>query len=190
MITRFLQPLRRHRRPAPLVEIRPITVADVDVVLELWAEDGREHFAGNLSYDRWGPGVPVPYDDIAEADTQTSDPRIEVREHLLRLAEHPDTIGLLAHDNEEAAGFLTASLRPVSPISHATVGWIEQLYVRPSSRRRGIATFLVDQATEFLRQQGATIFRVDVAPSRRAAIGFWNQRNDFAWDARTYRSYD
>lgn len=172
--------------------IKDLERSDVGVTLQLWAENAADHFDENLSYDRWGPGVPVPFDDNAEeVRVQTVDPRLAVEEHLGNIADHPRAVGLLAYSGEQAVGFLIATLRSISPVAEEDlVAWIEQLYVRPQWRRCGVATQLVDRAVVELRKGGAVSFRADVPPSWREGLAFWERRADWVYELRTYRAFD
>lgn len=182
----------RHPADTPHMRISTLERTDIDVALQLWAENAADHFDENLSYDRWGPGVPVPFDDdVEEVRVQTVDPRLAVQEHLRNVADHPRALGLLAYRGELATGFLVATLRSVSPLAEDDlVAWIEQLYVRPAWRRRGVATQLVDRAVADLRAAGAVSFRADIPPSWHEGLAFWKRRANWVHELQTYRAFD
>lgn len=193
----FTQPLlrRRQRIQLPTSDVFVQIVAteeDLDAVFTLWTAYASEHFEENLSYDRWGPGVPVPYDDEAatsEIPTQLVDPSLAVRQHLADIIAHPHAFALLAVAHNDSAGFLTASVG-ASPTGETREGRIDTLYTAPKYRRHGIGSLLVSTAVTHLRQQGASIFRAEAHPTWKGALRFWNHQPHWKHDARTYRCYD
>jgi len=83
----------------------------------------------------------------------------------------PPVLYLLAYENEEAVGFCSAWEGPQG------VGQVEDLFVRPSSRHRGIATALISRAVATARARGAgpMVIVADAADTPKAmyaALGF------------------
>lgn len=175
-----------------MATVRPVRLADVETVVALWADNARESFPEVLSYDRWGPGVPVPYDDdIVEANVMAVDPLEAVRSQLTARVNHPAAFCLLAEINRIPVGFITASLLPASALEQMPqIGAIEQLHVLPHHRRRGVGTRLVAAATGLLREHGAVVFRVHVNPDFTGALRFWDKQPHWTHDARAYHCYD
>jgi ribosomal protein S18 acetylase RimI-like enzyme len=97
-----------------------------------------------------------------------------VAAHLEATLEHGLSSCLVAQDVPGAPldGFVTTHL-----LGHSTfpgyVGMVEELFVHPDRRRRGIGRMLVERALAQLRAGGADHFRIEVAPEDREAAGLF-----------------
>src|SRR5579871_6546041 len=134
-----------------MVEIRAATVADRAAVARLLTAQLEEH------------ALPVDADGIARA--------IE-----LALA-HSSTAWLLV---ATASGMVVGVLlgNPIVSAEHGGAAlWIEELYVVPAHRRRGIARALVAHVVEAARNAGLRALDLEVAGSE-SALAFW-QSLDF-----------
>ena len=92
---------------------------------------------------------------------------------------------LLAFDGSRAVG-VCVSNRLVSAEHGGLSVWIEDLYVSPDARRRGVARALVDAVLGAARRAGARAVELEVEPGHDAAralyegLGFrHNQRTPF-----------
>jgi ribosomal protein S18 acetylase RimI-like enzyme len=79
------------------------------------------------------------------------------------------------------AGILLAN--PIVSIEHGGISlWIEELYVPPEQRRRGVARALVDFVGVEARSHGVRALELCVAPSQTAALALYAalgfRRND------------
>jgi ribosomal protein S18 acetylase RimI-like enzyme len=94
---------------------------------------------------------------------------------------------LLAFDGE-AVGVCLAN--PIVSAEHGgTAIWIEELYVAPGARRRGVARALLDALLRSARASGARAVELEVAPGHEAAralyrsVGFReNERTPYVLD--------
>jgi ribosomal protein S18 acetylase RimI-like enzyme len=109
----------------------------------------------NSEYDEPTPSVPVLTERLGEL-----------------LAEDAITV-LLARD--PPAGFALLRLRP-SLWAKANDAYLEELYVIPSHRGRGIGGTLLDTSIEFARQMGATHFELTTGEDDRAARALYESR--------------
>lgn len=140
--------------------IRKMREHETESVLALWNMNAVEAAGHELAEANW----------------------IHIRYALERYATHPDVCCLIAEDRSEAVGFVTANVSS-HPAMDGLCGEIEELYVKPQVRRKGIGTALVEQAMSFLRAQGATVFRAHVCIESQSAIAFWRHagwENDLA----------
>lgn len=190
-MTRLRLPgMRLHRVKAPTAhEVRPMLASDIDNVYGLYAAYATDQFGENYSYDRWGPGVPVPYDDLVEVPTQEVDPSLAVHARLTALMDESRGFVLLAERDGEVSGFLIASLLAASSFEHEKIGCIDDLYVVPGQRRQHIASQLVVAAVRRLRRNGALLLRVEFARENTCALRFWDAQAHWTTDVCTYHSY-
>ncbi|MFD4369955.1 GNAT family N-acetyltransferase [Rhodococcus sp. NPDC058521] len=116
-------------------EVRRASAADAPVV-------------GRLLYD---------FNTEFETPTPSAEEFAARFEHLL---VREDALVLLA-EREEAAGFGYLTLRP-TPYGDGPLAQLEELYVRPSLRDRGIGTQLLEAAFVELAERGAIEMHINV----------------------------
>jgi GNAT superfamily N-acetyltransferase len=88
---------------------------------------------------------------------------------------------LLARDEQgEALGVLTLQQCPALYVA-GEVGWIQELYVTPAARSRGVGHLLLERATDYSRQHGWRRLEVNTpeATSWPRTVSFY-QREGFA----------
>ena len=70
----------------------------------------------------------------------------------------------MAEIDEKIAGFIcvVSATRGDSPDDPALYAWVHDIFVRPASRRRGVATALMAAAESFVRSRGARELRLGV----------------------------
>ena len=54
--------------------------------------------------------------------------------------------------------------------------WVEELYVAPEARRRGVATALLDYLTTEGRRRGARAVELEVVPTQASALALYRRR--------------
>jgi len=77
----------------------------------------------------------------------------------------------------EAAGVVTVTW--TTSAAHGRLAEIAELYVRPASRGRGVATALLEAALAWARRQGCTVCRLAAGPDgelRHGVAGFFTAR--------------
>lgn len=79
-----------------------------------------------------------------------------------RLLDLPDVVVLLAEDqHRQPLGFAYLTLRP-SPYFEGPLAQLEELYVRPALRDRGIGSLLLTQSIELVRSRNAGEIHINV----------------------------
>jgi ribosomal protein S18 acetylase RimI-like enzyme len=92
----------------------------------------------------------------------------------------------VARDGEEAVGFAALDWK-WSSLKAARIGYLEDIYVSPEARGRGIADALVEACAERCRERGAPAMQWQTAPDNRPAQAVYD-RTGAAAD--TYLEYD
>jgi len=78
----------------------------------------------------------------------------------------------LAHRREQPIGYVVLSVRYT--MEHGGLsGYVDDLFVRPSFRRRGVARALLDELLEDCRARGCRSVQVEVASANAAALGVY-----------------
>lgn len=137
--------------PTPPEPPRLATVADASLVAELLDRFNRE-------YDTPTPGAEV------------------LRARLERLLARADVVALLAGDPPTGLALLT--LRP-NVWYEAPVALLDELYVVPAERRRGIGTVLLRAAESVCRQRGVELLEINVDGEDEDARRFY-ERHGYA----------
>jgi GNAT superfamily N-acetyltransferase len=141
------------------IRIRPARGSDRHTLLRLWVELVEHH-------RKLAPDLPG------------ADPRPEaLRGEIDRGLDSPSCRVLLAEVSEEAVGFLFAEVesRGQSASPGAAVGWLHETYVRPDSRRRGVADALVRASLAWLHERGVGRVSVRIEATNPEALGFWRR---------------
>ena len=119
--------------------VRDATTDDLAVLEQLWREFQRE----------------IPEPDYIDLDLEKEVGGIR---EVVR-----DGIALIAEIDGEPVGYALAELK------HPRAAFLHDLYVRPSSRRKGVAAALVRDAVTRLRERGAEVIRLEVLAGNAAA---------------------
>jgi GNAT superfamily N-acetyltransferase len=140
------------RVPPPTCDVPPVAVRiavaqDADVVAALLHDF-------NTEFDTPSPGAAV------------------LAGRLRTLLAGTATIALLA--GEPPAGVALITLRP-NVWYEGGVALLDELYVRPDLRGRGIGTAMLGRAFELLRERGAGLFEVNVDEDDRGARRFYER---------------
>jgi len=146
--------------------IRKLSTGQVDATLQLWCDNWAEG----------GDTGPSPAD------------RERLRRVIAGYVSHPQVCCFVAEQDAEVVGFVTASVSS-HPVMEGLVGTIEELYVRPASRRQSIGTQLAQAASSFLRQNGAGVLKTHACIDSEVAKAFWAS---LGWEAdtATFSLYD
>ena len=90
----------------------------------------------------------------------------------LALAQHsPAWLWLAEREGRPAAIFLANEIASVE--RGGSVLWVEELYVVPEARRRGIARALLARICEQARQRGVRAIELEVVPTQEAALALY-----------------
>ena len=100
------------------------------------------------------------WDFNTEFETEVDDVDV-LTARFVRLLELDDIVAVLAEDEDTAVGFALVSLRPAiwfdGPVSQ-----LEELYVVPDQRSRGIGTQVLDLARRLVRELGSPEMHINV----------------------------
>lgn len=133
--------------------IRPATPADVPAILPMVAALCAEHEA-------WDPERYGYLPDVVE----------RYRRWLPQRAEDPRSVLLVAEEGGAVAGFLVGTVEANIPIYTLTeFGFIHDMWVEPSFRRRGLARALVLAAVERFAALGIRQVRLETATANEGA---------------------
>ena len=89
----------------------------------------------------------------------------ELRAHLEVLVPAPHARVTLTTRDGDACGFALTTIG--FTLESGTVAELQDLYVQPAHRRRGLATLLVDDAVEWARRASASLIELVIAPNGR-----------------------
>jgi len=92
----------------------------------------------------------------------------------------------IARDGGEAVGFATLDWK-WSSLKGARIGYLEDLYVTPETRGRGIADALIEACAERCRERGAPAMEWLTAPDNRRAQAVYDRTGAVA---KTYVEYE
>jgi GNAT superfamily N-acetyltransferase len=132
----------------PRTSVRPATVADAPVLADLLDRFNREY------------------------DTPTPGPAV-LAARLERLLSSADVVALLAGD--PAVGLALVTLRPNVWYAGA-VALLDELYVVPVERGRGIGTELIKAVEDECRQRGSELLEVNVDGEDADARRFYERQ--------------
>jgi ribosomal protein S18 acetylase RimI-like enzyme len=92
----------------------------------------------------------------------------------------------IARDGEEVVGFATLDWK-WSSLKAAKIGYLEDIFVTPTARGRGIADALIDACAERCRERGAPAMQWQTAPDNHRAQAVYDRTGAVA---DTYLEYD
>lgn len=121
-------------------------------------------------------------DHVWQMKVEEGQSEVGVTFHVVRLprtmrAEYPRSTDQMIADWERQAGFLVAEIDgevrgyvDVLPEPWQGMGWVANLAVEPAYRRRGIATTLMRNASQWAREQGLQGMVVEATTKNYPAI--------------------
>lgn len=130
------------------LSIRPASPEDVDAILSVWELSAVE------------AGAVLDHDG-----------RARIGAHLRASLRHPRMVVLAAVAEDRLLGYATAHV-DVHPTMDGALGVIDELFVHPGSRRRGVGRALLAQVRERLGAKGVQGVRAEVHPADEDAAAF------------------
>ena len=122
-----------------IMEIRKLTESDYDMVIELYKELDEFHVQSRPDY-------------FVPRDTDETYPKDAFVHNL----SHPGVLELGAFENEQLVGFVRASLWEESGmVKDIKTVCLDNVFVLPAYRRKGIATRLFLEVESWAKEQGA-----------------------------------
>lgn len=138
------------------MEIRPAEVEDVDSITELWEELAAHHEALDPFYEPC---------EGALANFET---------HVYQVLDEPDALALVCVDDGEVIGYTIARIILHPPVVKCReYCFLDEIVVRPSSRRRGAATLLCEAVEAWARGRGLGRVELNVAEPNQTGLAFW-----------------
>ena len=114
------------------------------------------------------------FDFNTEFDAATPNPD-QLAQRFRRLLGRPDVLVLCAGSvGDDAAGFAFLTLRP-TPYHDGPLAQLEELYVRPAARNRGVGTALLTAAFDQLRALTAAEMLINVDEIDTGARRFYER---------------
>jgi GNAT superfamily N-acetyltransferase len=110
---------------------------------------------------------------------------INFKNQLSELSNNPDTISLISIENNQIVGFLIGAIIPcrvpgfVSKIKK--VGYLDEAYVLPAYRRKGILKAMEESALCFFRERNIKYVELNFFTANDAAKK--------SWEALGYKTY-
>jgi GNAT superfamily N-acetyltransferase len=101
------------------------------------------------------------------------------RRALSQAVEAEDSAVLVAEHRGELLGFCTAYLE-LNSVRFGQRCWIEDLAVSPEHRSQGVGGRLLDAASEWARERGATHLELDTGLAREDSQRFYDRREPAA----------
>lgn len=124
-------------------------------------------------------------DKFCEIENQCFDQEAFTKRQLAYLLSDYNTIGLVAKANSDVAGFIISQVE----IENDTLyGHIITVNVAPNYRRKGIATKMLRETEQILREKGISECRLEVREDNSAALKLY-QNSGYMKIARLEKYY-
>jgi GNAT superfamily N-acetyltransferase len=95
------------------------------------------------------------------------------------LTSGDERLVLIAREDGEAAGYLNGAIRRNPGLFAETYADIDDAYVRPVQRRRGVGSQMLRRFEEWAQSRGVVEVRLNVVAANGVALSFW-QKSGFA----------
>jgi GNAT superfamily N-acetyltransferase len=145
----------------PDIAVRQATIFDLDLIVPL-------------------------FDAYRQFYRRPSDPDL-ARRFLLERFQHHESIIFLAMSGDAAVGF-TQLFPSFSVLSAARIFILNDLFVSPEARRRGVASLLLEEAARYARSVGAVRLTLSTEVTNETAQALYEREG---WKRQTeFYSYD
>lgn len=140
------------------VHIRRATARDIKEILPVWGELAHYHAS------------------LDPAFTPSPQWSREYSAYLRTLMGRDDALAVVAREGPEVIGYAVGRITTLPPFfEHRFRGYIHDVFIRESFRRRGVGRRLVEEILEWFRTRGVTLVELTVAANNREAIPFWER---------------
>jgi GNAT superfamily N-acetyltransferase len=144
---------------AEAIIVRAATARDIDAVAALWAEL-------------------VAYHHALDADLPPATPRgaLAYGRRIIDRLDDPSARVLVAELDQRVVGYALGFVVDLVPemFDQAAGGFLADIFVAESQRRRGVGRALVDSMTTWFSQQGLSYWEWHVAARNPDATAFWH----------------
>jgi len=159
-IDRFIKPecVKVHGEPRLKLHIRPFRPEDLETLVVFWSE--------------------VENDPVVSGDlfSPTDENMSRWRRYVLSTHEEDENQVLVAEVDGRMIGFTIYRSQMRTPLeANIRCATINDLYVCPGFRRRGIATELMKKAFAYVKSKGATHVRLNVIKSNLPALNLYRK---------------
>jgi GNAT superfamily N-acetyltransferase len=109
-------------------------------------------------------------------------------EHLKSLMADDNNLVLVAVEKGRVVGHVIAQVKKSSPaFKREKFGFIDEMAVRASYRRRGVGAKLLAKILDWFRERGIDMIELDVAAANEVGYPFWKKHGFKAYLHRLYR---
>jgi GNAT superfamily N-acetyltransferase len=150
-----------------MMDIRRIQEHEAEAVTELWDRMCQE---------------------VVDGGPLTARGRVTIARLLAVASWHRDQFCLVATEGDRIIGFALARVDAGTGLLPGLTGHVEEFYVTPQSRGRGVAGTLASAAVSRLRSQGAVTVRTQICADAEQMRSFW-QGQGFEPDMITLSQY-
>ena len=107
---------------------------------------------------------------------------LENREYLKMICDSSESIGLVADDDATVVGYVVAipAQQVTEPLTEKTL-WVDDLAVRSTCRRQGIARHLMRSMEDRARERGYRQIRLNVHEFNSTALDFYAATSYECW---------
>jgi ribosomal protein S18 acetylase RimI-like enzyme len=138
------------------ITVRKVEVEDLDALERLWSEF--------IDYHK-------EYDDFF---TRSKAGHKHVAKFIRENMDNPDWLVLVAEEDDTVIGYCMSAIMTYPPIFQVELyGFIQDMAVTESHRRRGAGSLLLKGTLAWFRRQGVSRVEVQVASTNPVSQAFW-----------------
>ncbi|MFH1294941.1 MAG: GNAT family N-acetyltransferase [Candidatus Aenigmatarchaeota archaeon] len=154
-----------------MIEIREATPEDIELIIELWNEF-QDYQKDLLKKDP----------TLKSYLEKKKDAKQIFRNYITGRVESPEAKVMIAYADGKPAGYCLYMIEKTIPIfKMEKIGYISDLFVRPSFRGQGISSMFRDKAYEWFRKIGLTHVSIKLYPGNIHAHSIYAK-----WGFRDY----
>ncbi|RLI12013.1 hypothetical protein DRO33_03160 [Candidatus Bathyarchaeota archaeon] len=137
--------------------VRPARPEDLEVLVSFWSDMSSDPAVSGLIYP------------------PTEENKRKWRSWVLKVMEEDERQVIVTELDSRVVDFILFRVREGPLWSPHRIAVIHDLYVEPGSRRKGVASRLVEKALSVMKSRGATLVLVTALVSNRPALAFYRR---------------